>query len=45
MANFKRKKCKRCVRCTLCTHYRWRGNSAARKRISDLRNKDRANEE
>jgi len=41
MANFKRKKPRRSCRCTICTQLRWLGNSAGRKRISDIRNDDR----
>jgi hypothetical protein len=41
--NYKRKKCKRTAKCTLCTKYRWLGNSKAHKRISDLKNEDKAN--
>lgn len=40
--HFKRKKTKRYVRCTMCTTYRWLGNAKAKKRISDLRNLDKA---
>jgi hypothetical protein len=40
--NFKRKKTKRRVRCTMCTQYRWLGNNVGKKRISDLRNDDKA---
>jgi len=40
--HFKRKKSKRNVKCTMCTQLRWLGNSKLRKRISDLRNEDRA---
>jgi hypothetical protein len=43
--HYKRKKSKRNVRCTLCTQLRWRGNSKAKKRISDLRNHDREKDE
>lgn len=43
--HFKRKKTKRCVRCTICTKHRWKGNSASKKRISDLRNKEKADEQ
>lgn len=41
--NFKRKKCKRSIRCSMCTQYRWMGNAKEHKRVSDLRNIDKAN--
>jgi len=41
MANYKRKKPRRSCKCTLCTNFRWLGNSAAKKRISDIRNDDK----
>ena len=43
MANYKRKKPRRACRCTLCTQLRWMGNSQSKKRVSDIRNTDRAN--
>jgi hypothetical protein len=42
MANYKRKKPRRSCKCTMCTKLRWLGNSAGRKRISDIRNVDKA---
>lgn len=42
MANYKRKKSRRSCRCTMCTQLRWLGNSKSRKRISDIRNEDKA---
>lgn len=35
--HFRRKKTKRSVRCTMCTKYRWMGNTAEKRRVSDRR--------
>lgn len=43
--HFKRKKTKRCVRCTLCSQFKWLGNSKGKKRISDLKNDDKAKDQ